>query len=359
MSPRPLRIQFVLNSLMLTGGVRVVYEHSRRLRSRGHQVRLLALRRRRPPLGAGAIPWKRYLVERWWGGVEDGLRSYGLADAVTWFDPVPGGSVPPADVVLATAWGTAQWVLDMPDSAGRKFYLVQGYEAWTEDIRAAVDETWRMPLRKIVIARWLERLAVERFGGTVWCRIPNGVDTERFRPGPARQGPPFTLAMIYDRNPHKAVEDGLAALWSIHRAEPRTRFVLFGRGRLRHRLPPGSRYVLDPRQSDLPRLYQDADLFVHSSHSEGFSLVTLEAMACGCALVCTAVGEAAEMGRPGEEYVLVPPGRPEELARAVIELLRDPPRLRAIGARGLALARRYNWEHATDLLEQALVRGEP
>ena len=352
-----MRIQFVLNMLVLTGGVRVVFEHSQRLMARGHEVRLIAPHRRLPALRAGAVAWKRYLKERWSGTVEDGLRSYGLADHVVWFDPEAGHPAPEADAVLATAWETAEWVARMPERAGRKYYLIQQYEVWTEALRERVDETWRLPLRKIVIAHWLERLALDRFGVPVWARIPNGVDTNRFRPPEARSGPPFTIAMLYDRSPHKGVEDGVAALWEIHRAEPATRFLLFGRNRLRHRLPPGSRYVRDPRQADFPRVYQAADVLVNSSHSEGFSLVTLEAMACGCALVATAVGEAPEMGRPGQEYLLVPPGQSGALAREAIELLRDPGRLRRVAASGLGLARRYTWEHATDELEAALVRG--
>lgn len=101
------------------------------------------------------------------------------------------------------------------------------------------------------------------------------------------------------------------------------------------------------------------DVFLNSSHSEGFSLVILESMACGCALVATAVGETPEMGRPGEQYLMTPPHDPERLADAALSLLRDPPRMRGMAAAGLALARSYDWGRATDMLEQALTRTRP
>ena len=350
-----MRITFVIPSLVLTGGIRVVYEHSKRLIARGHRVALLAPALRPPALFGGSLPaWKRFLYEGWLGGTRDALDAYGLRGAVAWFDPANPRGVPHADVVIATAWETAEWVAAMPASAGVKYYLVQGYEAWTEDITERVDRTWKLPLRKMVVAGWLERLARERFGETVWARIPSGVDCERFRPPPARPDSARSVGMIYEPAPWKGAKDGMAAMWSMHRADPTIRFVLCGRYRLRESPPPGTRYVNNPRQAYLPEVYRSCDIFLSPSLTEGFSLVTLEAMACGCALIATSVGEVPEMGRPGEEYIMVPPGDSESLAREALALLREPARRRAIAAAGLALARRYSWERATGLLERAL-----
>jgi len=351
-----VRIQFVVPTLILTGGIRVVFEHARGLRARGHDVWILAPVLRVPRLGGPLGAWKHYLYERWSGRAMDGLASYGLQQAVRWFDPVDPSKAPDADAVVATAFETAEWVARFPEQAGRRFYLVQGYEAWTRDLEPRVDATWRLPLRKIVIAGWLQRLATERFGEKVWARIPNGVDAGRFHPPAHRNGPPFTVGMIYDPSPHKGVEDGVAALWRIHESIPETKFLLFGRARVRHRLPPGTRHVRDPRQADLPGVYGSFHVFVSPSHSEGFSLVILEAMACGCATVATAVGETPEMGVPGREYEMVPPGQPEALADKVIALLRDPRQLHAVAAAGLERARAYDWGTATDRFESALTR---
>jgi glycosyltransferase involved in cell wall biosynthesis len=352
-----MRIQFIHQSLVLTGGTRVVFEHARGLRRKGHEVTLLAPRLRLPASGPAPLPrWKHYLYERWSGRVEDGLREYGLADAVMRFDPARPDIAPAADVTIATAWETAEWLADMPSRVGTRDYLIQGYEAWTEDVRERVDRTWRLPFRRIVIAGWLERLARERFGETVWARIRNGVDAERFRPAASPASRPPVVGMLYDVSPWKGATDGVDALWRIHARRPETRFVLFGRARLRHRLPPHTRYVRDPQQSRLPDVYRSMDVFVNSSHSEGFSLVILEAMASGCALVATAVGETPEMGRPDHDYLMTPPRDPAALAEAVLTLLDDSDRRRSVATAGLALARRHDWPSATEALEQALLR---
>jgi glycosyltransferase involved in cell wall biosynthesis len=352
-----MRIQFVNPSMVLTGGVRVVCEHAIRLRRRGHDVALLVPRLRLPRPGEPLGAWKHYAYERWSGRIADGLREYGLEDAVVSFDPARLKQVPAADAVIATAWHTAEWVAAMPPAAGQRYYLVQQYEAWTEEIRPRVDATWRLPLRKIVIAGWLERLARERFGESVWARIPNGVDPGRFPPRAAARGGPVRIGLLYEASPWKGADDGVRALRLLHEADAGLGFVVFGRPRLRHELPPGSRYVRDPRQADLPAVYQAMDIYLNSSHSEGFSLVILEAMASGCATVATAVGEVPEMGRPGLEYLIVPPRDPDALAAATLDLVRDPTRRRSIAEAGLALARSYTWERATDQLERALEAG--
>lgn len=76
-------------------------------------------------------------------------------------------------------------------------------------------------------------------------------------------------------------------------------------------------------RNDIPRLLAAADIYVNSSHREGTPVSVLEAMSAGLAVVATSVGENPFLldqstGR------LVPPGRPDELADAVIKLLESP-----------------------------------
>jgi len=348
-------IQFVLQSLQLTGGVRVVFEHAIRLRRRGHEVRLLVPPLRAPLRSFSWSRWKGFLYEQWSGGAADGLREYGLEDAVVAIDPAQSDSWPRADATFATAWLTAEWLLAAPSQVGRRLYLIQSYEAWTDDLRPRVDATWRSPLEQVVIAGWLQRMASERFG-TIAQRIPNGVDASRFTRRSASGEGPITIGMLYDIAHWKGADDGIQALSLVHAADPTVRFLLFGRNRMRHRLPATARYVRDPRQRDLPELYRQMEIFVNSSHSEGFSLVTLEAMAAGCALIATAVGEVPEMGRVGDEYRMVPPRDPQAIAHEILALAGDRTLLDSIAERGYQLASTYTWERATDALERILVQ---
>jgi len=85
-------------------------------------------------------------------------------------------------------------------------------------------------------------------------------------------------------------------------------------------------------QTDVrPYLWQ-ADVFVLASDDEGAPLALLEAMACGLPYVSTAWGAAA-MLPPGECGLVVPPRAPEVLAAAMADMINDPERRHAMGAR--------------------------
>ncbi|HRP06992.1 MAG TPA: glycosyltransferase [Gemmatimonadales bacterium] len=87
-------------------------------------------------------------------------------------------------------------------------------------------------------------------------------------------------------------------------------------------------------QDDIRPWLADADVFVLSSLSEGVSITLLEAMAAGLPAIATDVGGNREVVVSGETGLLVPPGNPELLAAAMIELLRDPLRAALLGAHG-------------------------
>ena len=53
---------------------------------------------------------------------------------------------------------------------------------------AQLDATWRMPIHKIVISKWLVEVAQEKFGDTMLSHVPNSVDLEQFHAEP-RESP--------------------------------------------------------------------------------------------------------------------------------------------------------------------------
>ena len=85
--------------------------------------------------------------------------------------------------------------------------------------------------------------------------------------------------------------------------------------------------VLDPiSRTGLPEVYRSATVCVVPSLWEGFGYVAAEAMACGKAVVASRVGGLAEIIEDGRSGILVEPGKTEDLAEAVIELISNPER---------------------------------
>ena len=114
--------------------------------------------------------------------------------------------------------------------------------------------------------------------------------------------------------------------------------------------------------SELPRLYSQADAFVFASLSEGFGLPPLEAMACGTPVVTSAVTSLPEIC--GDAAWLVEPTEPERIFEALRRLLTEPDLRADFVSRGHARARQFTWRECarrTLLAYQNATRdeGEP
>jgi glycosyltransferase involved in cell wall biosynthesis len=105
---------------------------------------------------------------------------------------------------------------------------------------------------------------------------------------------------------------------------------------------------------DMPRHYQQADLFVLPSRRESFGLVLAEAMACGLPVVATTAGAIPEVVEDGATGLLVQPGDTRRLADAVNSLLEDPERMRDMGLKG---RKRVEQTFTWDLVATRIVKG--
>lgn len=107
-----------------------------------------------------------------------------------------------------------------------------------------------------------------------------------------------------------------------------------------------SRMIMAGRAPDdeLHAWYETARLFVHPTLYEGSSLVTLEAMAHGRAIVATRAGGLPDKVQPGVNGWLVEPDRADLLAAAIADALDQRTDLARMGEASRALvAREFAW----------------
>ncbi|WP_432507646.1 glycosyltransferase [Kineococcus arenarius] len=111
---------------------------------------------------------------------------------------------------------------------------------------------------------------------------------------------------------------------------------------------------------ELPKQYRWADAFCLPSFAEGVPVVLMEAMATGLPVVTTPVAGIPELVRDGENGFLVPPGRADALADALLVLAADERLRRRAGAAGRArVVEEFDPALNADRLVRALSTGRP
>ncbi len=184
--------------------------------------------------------------------------------------------------------------------------------------------------------------------------VPLGVDPEVFRLPTEPRVPGRIVAMASADTPMKGIGTLLEAVAKL-RTERDVELVLVAKPtpggpteRLVEELAIGdiTRTVSGISDEDLAALLGSAEVACVPSLYEGFSLPTVEAMACGTPLVASRAGAIPEVvGADGETADLVEPGDPEMLAAALGRLLDDPARRRHLGEAGRSRTlRKYSWK---------------
>lgn len=212
--------------------------------------------------------------------------------------------------------------------------------------------------------------------------VPNGVDTEIFRPATPREraaaraalGCPQSeviVAVVARLDPMKDHANFLQALAIARRAEPRLRGLLVGNGapgftaelRARADALGVAEHVTwaNPRR-DVSEVYRAADMLcLPSAFGEGFPNVVGEAMASGLHCVVTAVGDCAKL--LGDTGWLVPPACSELLGEALLDctrtILQNPTSNIAARQRILQHFGMDTMISATEILLQQVARRNP
>jgi len=195
----------------------------------------------------------------------------------------------------------------------------------------------RLRIRRL-LSRWVKEYTCVSQAMVGWLRndvglakpitqIYNGVDTERFLPGPGDHlrnelGIPrgnFVAGVVGRLDPIKDHPTLFSAFSRLRETVPEARLLVVGDGPERGRLETmaGEGVVFLGERRDVPELMRTLDLFVLPSRNEGISNTILEAMATGLPVVATAVGGNPELVEPGVTGTLVPAGSPEALAQAL------------------------------------------
>jgi glycosyltransferase involved in cell wall biosynthesis len=170
--------------------------------------------------------------------------------------------------------------------------------------------------------------------------IYNGVDTLNFKPQPDTSireklglGPDNLLVgSVGNIRPAKGYDYLLEAARLVINQYPRVRFVVAGEGSgklfdslldLRKKLELENHFFFIGFEPDVSKFINNLDIFVLPSVSEGFSISTIEAMACGVPVIATRSGGPEEIVRDTENGLLVKASSSIDLAGGMSKLFMD------------------------------------
>ncbi len=200
------------------------------------------------------------------------------------------------------------------------------------------------------------RISAKRFSV-----VPNGINTGLFYPVPEIKREPDRIIVTNSADtPLKGLPHLLRAVNEVSKVRS-IKLTVVGRPKKKSEL------IKLIRELDLGRLitftgrinngefvrqYGRATIAVVPSMYEGFGLPAGEAMACGLPVISTTGGALPEV--VGDAGILVPPGDPDALATAMIDLLNNPDKARKIGEAGYnRVQSSFTWEKAAQKTVEA------
>jgi glycosyltransferase involved in cell wall biosynthesis len=352
----PAKITIVLPgfSKYPIGGYKVVYSYANFLADQGHDVTLLHalliqgsqrldrdFRRPISSLLSGLRPFKKPD----WFALNSRIRFLTFPYLTSRF-------VPRSDAIVATEVQTANLVADVAQLQGIPgSYFIQHYEDWSAP-KEFIDATWKLPLKKIVIAPWLKEHMVSL--GEACDLIPNGIDSEEFPPGSATVNRPVDVCAMISDVPWKRADLIVKVLNGLVDKDPEFRAVTFGTCERPALLSSHVEHVQNPSKDQIRSAYQSSKIYLCASDAEGWHLPPAEAMSSGCAVVSTDIGGVRAYA--DGTALFSPVGDAEALQVNIERLLREPALCASLAADGMAAMRENTPLKAASRFQDAVLR---
>jgi glycosyltransferase involved in cell wall biosynthesis len=193
--------------------------------------------------------------------------------------------------------------------------------------------------------------------------IHNGLDTDIFRKVDSKLkqqmglGDATVITFVGRLIYAKGVQDLISAFVQVKELVPNAKLFIVGDGPYRKYLeilaqqshfPDDVIFMGEKNQDDIVAILSATDIFVNPSYSEGLPTSVMEAASVGVPVIATDVGGTKEIVECGTTGLMVEPYRPQQIATAILSLVRDSQMSSEIArAARCYIQQKFDWDEIT------------
>lgn len=279
-----MKIGFYLPSSarIVTGGFKVLFDYADYLSGKGHEVVLyydLSFSFKNHNINNLLIKkiYGKYCEKRHpqWYKFKNKIRKCAI---------YRNTQVEDGDIIICSQIYTPKLVNELPPSKGKKVYFIQDYENWFVSDEEVLS-TYRMEMTNIVVSRWLKEIVDKSSLQPSIC-IPNGIDTEVFKPVQEFKRIRHSICFHYRPEPFKGADVAIKVVEALKKKYEDLTIHVIGI-EPEANIPSYCIYHHNITSREVAKINNKIEVFLCTSRDEGYGLPGLEAMACGAALVST------------------------------------------------------------------------
>jgi glycosyltransferase involved in cell wall biosynthesis len=358
-----MRVDYLCCRLVRSGGTKIVAQHVKLLKERGHAARILTTDQKGEELWG--IPVERVKALR-----QDFFNQTDIIVG-SWLRDVETASRIKGPVICHLCQGYEPIELSFRiheerippkyryHSIGGRFLFLKKKWSFKRRVRK-IEKIYQLQTVKIAVSQALKEV-IENIYGRPCYLIPNGIDQDIFHPAlqPRMFQSPLRLLSVGPIDmAFKGIDDTFETIRILKQEQIPVEFVRVSLS------PPTEaelksglvdRFLVGLNEKEMVQLYQNSDILIAPSLWEGFGLPVIEAMSCGVPSILTDSGSYKSLDSRMDFAYFVPAHSPRTIVEGVLKIKEDHLLRERIIKRGFEVAGRYTLENMGNILEETML----
>ncbi|WP_214481044.1 glycosyltransferase family 4 protein [Bacillus sp. SM2101] len=322
-------IVYVMSSVAVSGGVKIIFEHVNRLTRLGIKVTIVT-----------------HFEKPHWYPIDATYIQVPFTIELA-------KGIPNCDVIVATYWDHIQSCIDT--GIAPVVYFEQGdfhlfdYESMNDALKVFIKRQYELPTFIYTVSKNAAKLINKNYGREASV-IHNAIDESIFYDGSSsfKSEKRYMLMVGAESASFKGIREIIEAYQVIQQEYDISLFWITPEEPSNDMRNKVTKAFVQPSQSTIADLYRGARLYVSASHYESFSLPPLEAMSCGCPVVTTENDGVLEYAIDRENVLVCRIRDPIDLTSKIKKVLDDDELVDLLITNGLSTAKQFKWHVTID-----------